>query len=96
MTDRAMPDRAVTSRAVTGLRYNRFRRWRDYLRPQSVLGYIGYVGYENFGDELLFTAIARLFPQYQLLAYDGATQPVHRDPKYALPKRLRVYRRVVK
>ncbi|MGB3613689.1 MAG: polysaccharide pyruvyl transferase family protein, partial [Elainellaceae cyanobacterium] len=77
------------------LHYDRFRRWRDYLRPQPVLGYIGCVGYGNFGDDLLFAAIARLFSQ-QLIAYDGATQPIHRDPKYHLRRRLRLYRRVMK
>ncbi|MGF1514302.1 MAG: polysaccharide pyruvyl transferase family protein [Elainellaceae cyanobacterium] len=80
---------------MTAPRYDRFRRRRDYLRRQPVLGYIGYIGYGNFGDELLFAAIARLFSQ-QLIAYDGAAQPVHRDPKYYLPKRMRVYRRVLK
>ncbi|MEO0408768.1 MAG: polysaccharide pyruvyl transferase family protein [Cyanobacteria bacterium P01_A01_bin.135] len=72
-------------------RYDRFRSWRDYLKRQPVVGYIGYLGYDNFGDELLFAAIARLFPQ-QMIAYDGATETVHRDPKYYLRKRLRAYR----
>ncbi len=81
---------------MTTPRYNRFRHRRDYFWPQPTLGYIGYLGYGNFGDELLFAAIARLFAGQQLLAYDGAVQPAHRDPKYNLPKRLKVYRRVFK
>jgi len=77
------------------LNYDSFRRWRDYFRPPAVLGYIGDVGHGSFGDDLLFAAIARLFPQ-QLIAYDGATQASHRDPKYHLRRRLRLYRRVLK
>lgn len=71
--------------------YDKFRQWQDYFRRQPVLGYIGYVGYNNFGDELLFTAITRLFTA-QMIAYDGAAEPMHRDPRYRLRKRLRMYR----
>jgi hypothetical protein len=67
-----------------------------YFQPQPIAGYIGFLGHHNLGDEILFEAFRVLFPDLQLLAYDGAVDPVHNPPFSYYPAELAFYRRVIK
>ncbi len=66
----------------------RFKSLRDYFQVQAVAGYIGWLGHGNFGDEVIYTAFQRLFPQLQILRYRGQSQD--------LPLELALYQRLVK
>jgi polysaccharide pyruvyl transferase WcaK-like protein len=46
-----------------------FEHLLDYFRIQPIAGYIGWLGYKNFGDEVIYEAFNKLFPQLKILLY---------------------------
>jgi polysaccharide pyruvyl transferase WcaK-like protein len=41
---------------------------RKLIRPKKRIGYIGWVGHQNLGDEALFAAFQKTFPQFDIAA----------------------------
>lgn len=74
----------------------RFTHLNHYLSPQTIGGYIGFLGHQNLGDDILFESFKTLFPKLQLLAYDGATDPVHNPPFSYYPLELALYQQWIK
>lgn len=74
----------------------RFNHLKQYFSPQLIAGYIGFLGYQNLGDEILYQSFQRLFPAFQLLAYDGAMNSIHNPPFSYYPIELALYRSWIK
>ncbi|HEY9878185.1 MAG TPA: polysaccharide pyruvyl transferase family protein [Leptolyngbyaceae cyanobacterium] len=73
-----------------------FKHPTDYLKSQSIAGYIGFLGHQNLGDDILFAAFQSLFPTLQFLTYDGAVDSVHNPPFSYYPVELALYKKFVK
>jgi hypothetical protein len=83
ISSRLQPMRDFTACHLGPRHGRRFRNLGEYLRPTRSAGYIGWVGNGNVGDEALFAAFQKLFPDFAALLYDRH------------PFELRLHRRLV-
>ena len=71
-----------------------FKQLQNYFTLQPVAGYIGWLGHQNFGDEILYIAFKKLFPELQVLMYtDCQNLAPHRSID---PIELILYRNIIK